>query len=64
MSIIVNRVLAGERPVAGKAPPSTNSLDDLTVGELRTICADEGIDVPKRARKADIITAIEAHRGY
>lgn len=63
MSIIVNRVLAGERLAAGKAPPATESLADLTVSELRVMCADEGIDAPKRARKADLIAAIEAHRG-
>lgn len=63
MSIIVNRVLADERNAVGKAPPTTESLDGLTVGELRAICADEGIDVPKRARKADLIAAIGEHRG-
>ena len=63
MSIIVNRVLADERNTVGKAPPTTEPLDGLTVGELRAICADEGIDVPKRARKADLIAAIGAHRG-
>ncbi len=63
MSIIVNRVLAGERTAAGKAPPTTDSLTNLTVSELRAICTDEGIDAPKRARKVDLIAAIGAHRG-
>ena len=38
MSIIVNRVLAGERGAAGKAPPTTDSLTNFTVSELRAIC--------------------------
>ena len=63
MSTIVNRVLADERHIVGKAPPPNDSLEGYTVGELRAICADEGIDVPKRARKADLIAAIGVHRG-
>lgn len=63
MSVIVGRVLAGERTTAGKAPPSTDALNDLTVAELNAICADEGISIPRKIRKADLIAAIEAHRG-
>ena len=58
MSVFVGRVLAGER-AAGKAPPLAN----LTVKELEAICEKEGVKVPAKARKADIIAAIEAHRG-
>ena len=62
MSVIVGRVLAGGMP-AGKAPPSDRPLADLTVRELEAICDEMGIKLPARARKADIVQAIEAHRG-
>lgn len=38
-------------------------LEDHTVAELREIADSEGVDVPSGARKADIVDAIEEHRG-
>lgn len=35
-------------------------LKDMTVPELRDLAKEEGIDVPPKAKKADIIGAIEA----
>ncbi|MDR6867679.1 hypothetical protein J2Y69_002283 [Microbacterium resistens] len=35
-------------------------LEDLTVAELRDIADVEGVDLPPKAKKAQIITAIEA----
>ena len=35
-------------------------LDNLTVEELKRFAADNGIDIGKASRKADIIAAIEA----
>lgn len=63
MSIIINRVLASGRAPTGNAPPSTDDLSSLTVSELRSVCAECGIAMPRRTRKADLIAAIEAHRG-
>lgn len=34
-------------------------LTDMTVPELRDLAKEEGIDVPQKAKKADIIAAIE-----
>jgi hypothetical protein len=36
------------------------SLSDLTVAELRDLAAERGVEVPARARKADLIAALEA----
>ena len=35
-------------------------LEDMTVAELRDIAAVEGIDLPTKGKKADIIAAINA----
>jgi hypothetical protein len=35
-------------------------LKDMTVPELRELAKDEGIEIPAKAKKADIIAAIEA----
>lgn len=35
------------------------SLEEMTVDELESMADDLGIDIPSRARKADIIKAIE-----
>ena len=40
--------------------PEEPSLATLTVRELAAMCAERGIDVPARAKKADLIAAIEA----
>lgn len=41
------------------APAGPTPLADLTVAELREIAEFEGVDVPKGARKADIVAALE-----
>lgn len=38
----------------------TPELDTLTVAQLREIADERGVDLPDRARKADIISALEA----
>lgn len=48
------------------AAPASDAADlaSLTVSELRALCAERGIDVPKRARKAELVAALaEAGRG-
>ena len=35
-------------------------LDDMTVAELRELAEESGVDLPSKAKKADIIAAIEA----
>lgn len=37
-------------------------MDTLTVKDLKAIVAEEGVDVASKARKADLIAAIKAHR--
>jgi hypothetical protein len=48
----------------GHAPTKTAlpALSTLTVRELRAMCEKEGIEVPDKAKKAEIIAAIEATR--
>lgn len=38
--------------------PDTVPLDDLTVRELRDIADVEGVDVPAKAKKSEIIAAL------
>lgn len=33
--------------------------DDMTVAELKAVCAERGIEVPKRAKKAQLIALLE-----
>jgi uncharacterized protein YcsI (UPF0317 family) len=44
------------------AAPAQVDLQTLNVPDLRDIAETEGIDVPARARKADIIGALESAR--
>lgn len=46
-----------------KAEAPEAPLGDMTVAELREVAASVGVDVQPRAKKADIIAAIEAARG-
>jgi len=47
----------------GNGNGDENDLESKTVAELKEIAADEGVDLPSHANKADIIEAIEDHRG-
>lgn len=40
--------------------PGRDELLAMTVRQLVAICRDAGIDVPKKPRKADLVSAIEA----
>jgi len=42
--------------------PNEDNLDEYTVDELRDLAADEDIDIPSHAVKADIIKAIKKAR--
>lgn len=46
----------------GRAPktPEKPELATLTVKELAAICAERGIEMPSKPKKADLIAAIEA----
>lgn len=35
-------------------------LEDMTVPELRELAADEGLDLPKKAKKPELVAALEA----
>ena len=39
-----------------------DGLDEKTVDDLKTVAADEGVDLGSATKKADIIKAIRAHR--
>lgn len=39
---------------------SEPDFDALTVKELAALCADRGIDVPAKARKAEFVAALQA----
>lgn len=43
-------------PVAADTPP----LASMTLAELRALAADRGVDVPAKARKTDVVAALEA----
>lgn len=45
------------------APKESDDLPSMTAAELRAMAAGLGLDVPSKAKKADIIAAIEAARG-
>lgn len=55
---------AGGKKKGAKGNPDGNGgdLEDHTVAELKDIAADEGVDVPSHANKAEIIEAIEEAR--
>lgn len=42
----------------GKPRPPEPELATLTVSELRALCAERGVDAPPRARKADLVAAL------
>lgn len=48
--------LPGTQAVAAPEGPAYAAM---TVSELRALCADRGIDVPSRARKADLVALLE-----
>ena len=60
MSVYVNYVRPS--PARGDAAPSRD-LSAMTVRELLPIAEAMGIEVTSKARKADIIAAIEGRRG-
>lgn len=37
------------------------ALADLTVAELRSLAADEGVAIPPKARKGELIALLESH---
>ena len=41
-----------------EAAPASEDLSKLTVAQLRALCAERGVEVPKGARKADIISLL------
>lgn len=41
-----------------RAKAAAANLEDMTVPALRTLAAEQGADVPAKARKADVIAAI------
>lgn len=45
--------------VAVDAPAESVDLSALTVEKLRELCADRGIEVPKRATKAQLIALLD-----
>ena len=44
----------------GRTAPAESILGDKTVAELRQIADERGIEVPKRAKKADILKLLGA----
>ena len=61
MSVFVDAVCPGEG--AGAALPAHDELSSMTVRELTVLCGELGIDVPSKAKKADIVSAIESADG-
>lgn len=49
-----------EPPASPAAPPAADSLDGLTVAELKAHAAEKGIDLKDATKKADILAAIRA----
>ena len=58
MSVYVSIVRPSEG--AGAALPAYDELAAMTVKELNELCGELGIDVPSKAKKADIVSAIES----
>ena len=58
MSVYVSIVRPSED--AGAALPAHDELASMTVKELNELCGELGIDVPSKAKKADIVSAIES----
>jgi len=58
MSVFVDAVCPGEG--AGAALSAHDELAAMTVKELNELCGELGIDVPSKAKKADIVSAIES----
>jgi hypothetical protein len=52
----------GQKATAKGEKENDSNLEDATVEELKEIAADEGVDVPSGAHKADIIKAIKKGR--
>lgn len=46
----------------GDADGDGDDLDAMQVADLKKLAADEGVDLGTATKKADIITAIHAHR--
>jgi hypothetical protein len=42
-----------------RAAPIEKDYSTLTVAQLKELCAERGIDVPKRATKAQVIALLE-----
>lgn len=56
--------MGGSAPRAPQnTPEEPDALGVLTVAELRKLCDAEGVSVPSKARKADIVAALEDVRG-
>lgn len=63
MSVFIGGT-AGGRAAVGKSPPThQGDLSALTVRELVALCSERGIATSPKARKAEIIAAIEANDG-
>jgi hypothetical protein len=50
--------IPGEVAVVSAHASDATDYATLTVSELRALCDGRGIDVPKRARKADLVAAL------
>lgn len=50
---------AGWTPVEQPQETAAEDLTSLTVAELRTLCAERGIDAPKRATKARLVGLLD-----
>ena len=50
----------GENGSDGRTAPAESILGDKTVAELRQIADERGIEVPKRAKKSDILELLGA----
>lgn len=41
-----------------EAPPEGAALEEMTVAELQQLAEEQGVDVPKSAKKADLVAAL------
>ena len=50
---------AKAEPVVEKPAEPEVDLAELTVAKLKALCAERGIDVPKQAKKADLVALLK-----
>lgn len=64
MSICVRAIRARSSPQTTlSANESAPELSKMTVKELTALCEERGLDVPTRAKKADLVVLLEASHG-